>query len=107
MAVWGKPRERDWWKAVVLSTTIRLGCWPVVAEDRNSRTPFSGGTAESSRRLNIVTGSGGTSAGVCQSSVGGPVSQLRWWGVGFESGGLGACAENRKSGYTKRSLCLN
>ena len=36
---------RDWRNAVVLSIMIRLGCWPVVEEECNSRTTFSGGTA--------------------------------------------------------------
>ena len=49
-------------KAVGLSTRMRLGCWPVVAEECSSRTIFSGGTAESKNRLNIATGSGGMSA---------------------------------------------
>ena len=59
---------RDWRNAVVLSITIRLGCWPVVEEECNSRTTFSGGTALSRKCLNIATGSGGTSAGDCQAS---------------------------------------
>ena len=37
--------------AVVLSITIRLGCWPVVEEECNSRTTFSGGTAPSRKSL--------------------------------------------------------
>ena len=69
-------RARDCRNAVVLSIGIRLGCWPVVEEECSSRTTFSGGTAVSRNRLNMATGSGGTSAGERQAS-GGPPSLSR------------------------------